>query len=277
MTPTIPVIKTPLIAMPKLGLGTWPMKGEECSGAVASAIELGYRHIDTAEMYGNEAEVGAGIRAGGVPRQDLFVTSKVWWEHLEPDAIERALDASLAKLGLDYLDLYLIHWPAKGMNLPAALQTMRRQQEAGKLRAIGVSNFPVALMQEVEAIGIPIAALQVEYHLKLSQKKLLDWCRPRDIVLTAYAPLGRRSMDDDALLARIAAKHGARPLQVALAWLLQQDLVAAIPKAAGRDKQQWNLEATQLVLDAEDLAALDALPKGQRQISPGFAPAWDRD
>lgn len=268
-------ITTDRLSIPKIGLGTWPMTGSACTAAVENALGIGYRHIDTAERYENEAEVGAGIAAAGLAREDIFVTSKVWWDHLAPAQIRAACDASLARLGLDYLDLYLIHWPAPGMDLRAALETVQALKEEGRVKAIGVSNFPLALMRAVEETGIPIAALQVEYHAMLSQRKLLDWCAPRGIVLEAYAPIARGMFSDDPVLNRIAEAHGAQPLQIALAWLLNQDLVVPIPKAQDFARQQANLDALAITLSPEEMAAIEALPKDRRQVNPSFAPAWD--
>ena len=263
------------LAMPVLGLGTWPMKGEACTSAVAAALAMGYRHIDTAEMYGNEGAVGAGIRASGVARGDIHLTTKVWWEHLEPKSLRAAFDASLQRLGVDYVDLFLIHWPAAGMDLGAALDTMMALREAGRARAIGVSNFTVALMAEAVRRA-PIACNQVEYHLMLGQSKVLAFARAHAIAVTAYAPVARGLFAGDPTVSAIAKRHGAAPEQVALAWLLAQDGVAAIPKAAKPENQRANLAALDLRLSAADIAALDALPKDRRQVDPSFAPAWDR-
>ncbi len=263
------------LSMPVLGLGTWPMKGEECATAVAGALAMGYRHIDTAEMYGNEEAVGAGIRASGVARADIHLTTKVWWDHLEPKALRAAFNASLQRLGTDYVDLYLIHWPASAMNLGAALDTMMALREAGFARAIGVSNFTVALMQEAVRYA-PVACNQVEYHLMLGQAKVLDFARAHGIAVTAYAPVARGLFSGDKTVAAIARKHGASAEQVALAWLLAQDEVAAIPKAAKPENQRTNLAALDLRLSPEDIAALDALPKDRRQVNASFAPDWDR-
>jgi len=261
--------------MPALGLGTWPMRDEVCRDAVASGIGLGYRHIDTARSYENEAAVGAGIAAAGIARDALHVTTKVWWNALTPSLLRASLDASLDALKLDYVDLYLIHWPAPDMDLEAVLDTMMEAQQAGKVRAIGVSNFTLALFERAVAHGAPIACNQVEYHVLLSQDRLLAACRRHGAVLTAYAPLARGRLAELTTLQEIARKHGASPEQIALAWLLDQDSVVAIPKAARPASQRANLAAVDIHLDDADRAAIAALPKDQRFVSPAFAPAWD--
>ncbi|MBU6498916.1 MAG: aldo/keto reductase [Rhodospirillales bacterium] len=262
--------------MPALGLGTWTMKGEACTAAVLGALSRGYRHIDTAQMYGNEEAVGAALAATDVKRADIHLTSKVWWENLAPDAMRRALDASLKQLQTSYVDLYLIHWPSPTMDLPAALAQMVAFKEQGLARAIGVSNFPVALLRRaVEEIQAPVACNQVEYHVLLDQSKLLAYARAKGVALTAYCPLARGGLAEHPGLAAIAAKHGATPAQVALKWLLDQDGVAAIPKAARAESQQANLDALALTLDDADRATIAALPKNDRCVNPAFAPAWD--
>src|SRR5512138_1124791 len=175
-------LQTQGISLPRLGLGTFRMQGDACRAAVESALKLGYRHLDTAEMYGNEEPIGAAIAAAGVPRKDLHVTTKVWNENLAPDAIRRAFDASLKKLRLDQVDLYLVHWPSHGMKLPAVLETLMKLKEAGRTRAIGVANFPTALMKvAVEEMRAPIACNQVEYHVMLDQTKLRKYLTAHNI------------------------------------------------------------------------------------------------
>ena len=263
--------------MPKLGLGTWRMKGDECREAVERAFSLGYRHIDTAEMYGNEEDVGRALAGARLPRADIHVTTKVWWENLKPDAMRRSMETSLRKLQTDYVDLYMIHWPAPDMDLPAALETLVKLKEEGLARAIGVCNFPVALLRRaVEEIGAPLAANQVEYHVLLGQQPVLDYLRARDMALTAYCPIAQGKLADHEELGVIARKHGATAAQIALKWLLDQPGVAAIPKAARRESQIANLEAMKITLDDADRAAIAALPKAQRMVNPGFAPAWDK-
>jgi 2,5-diketo-D-gluconate reductase B len=270
-------ITTPLISIPRLGLGTYRLTGAAGQAAVESALSMGYRALDTAEMYANEAEVGAGLKGSGVPRGDVFVTSKVWWDHLGPGEIRQACETSLKKLGTDYLDLYLVHWPAPGMDLHRVMHDMARLREEGLTRAIGVANFPAGLLKRAIETGVPIAANQVEYHALLTQNRLLEVTRPHNIVLTAYSPLGRGLLADNPEIRTVAARHGATAAQVALAWLLRQDGVAAIPKATRPESQRGNLAALELAgkLTAEDVAAIDALPKDQRFVNPDFAPDWN--
>src|SRR5216683_6370480 len=216
-------LQTQGISLPKLGLGTFRMQGNTCRAAVESALALGYRHLDTAEMYANEEAIGAAIAASGVPRKDLHVTTKVWNENLAPDAIRRAFDASLKKLRLDQIDLYLVHWPASNMNLPAMFETLMKLQQEGRTRAIGVANFNVALLKTVvEDIKAPIACNQVEYHVMLDQTPLRKYLAAKSIPLVAYCPLAQGRVADDDALAAIGAKHNASAAQVALKWLLDQ-------------------------------------------------------
>jgi len=261
--------------MPKLGLGTWRMTGEACTTAVLGALDRGYRHIDTAQMYGNEDAVGAALAATPVKRTDIHLTTKVWWENLAPDAMQRAMDASLKQLRTDYVDLYLIHWPAPNMDLPAALGQLQKFREQGLASHIGVSNFSIALLEQVAEIGTPIACNQFEYHVLLDQAKLVAHTRAMGLAVTAYCPLAQGRLAEHKALEVIAQKHGCTQAQVALAWLLAQDGVAAIPKAARAESQLANLAALDIVLDDADRAAIAALPKGQRFVAPGFAPTWD--
>jgi 2,5-diketo-D-gluconate reductase B len=269
-------LQTQGISLPRLGLGTFRMQGEVCRAAVESALALGYRHIDTAEMYGNEDAVGAAISASRIKRGDLHVTTKVWHENLAPDAIRRAFDASLKKLKLDHVDLYLVHWPSDKMNLPAIFETLLKLKQEGRTRAIGVANFNIALMRTVvEQIKAPIACNQIEYHVMLDQTQMRKYLASKSIPLVAYAPLAQGRAASDETLRSIGRKHNASAAQVALKWLLDQDGVAAIPKASRKESQQANLDALKLKLDDADRKAIAALPKDKRFVNPGFAPAWD--
>jgi 2,5-diketo-D-gluconate reductase B len=269
-------LQTQGISLPRLGLGTYRMQGDVCRAAVESALGLGYRHIDTAEMYGNEEAIGAAIAASRVARKDLHVTTKVWNENLAPDAIRKAFDTSLKKLKLDHVDLYLVHWPAKSMNLPAMFETLLRLKQEGRTRAIGVANFNIALLKTVvEEIKAPIACNQIEYHVMLDQTPVRKYLAAKSIPLVAYCPLAQGRAASNETLAAIGRKHGASAAQVALKWLLDQDGVAAIPKASRAESQQANLDALNVGLDDEDIKAIAGLPKDQRLVTPGFAPAWD--
>jgi 2,5-diketo-D-gluconate reductase B len=227
-------------------------------------------------MYQNEAAVGAAIASSGISRAELHVTTKVWHEHLKPEAMRQALDASLKKLGLAYVDLYMVHWPSRDMDLAAVLDTLERLREGGLIREVGVCNFNMPLIRmAVDSIGASIACHQVEYHPFLDQSLMLSYLRSKNIPLVAYAPLAQGRAASDPVLARIGSKHGATAAQIALAWLLDQDGVIAIPKAQRRESQLANLEAMTIYLDDEDRDAIAALPKDQRFVTPPFAPQWD--
>jgi 2,5-diketo-D-gluconate reductase B len=273
---TMENLQTQGISLPRLGLGTFRMQGDTCRAAVESALALGYRHLDTAEMYANEEAIGAAIAASKVARGDLHITTKVWNENLAPDAIRKAFDASLKKLRVDHIDLYLVHWPARNMNLPAIFETLIKLKEEGRTRAIGVANFNIALLKTVvEEIKAPIACDQVEYHVMLDQTPLRKYLAAKSIPLVAYCPLAQGRVASDAALAKVGKKHNASAAQVALKWLLDQDGVAAIPKASRAESQQANLDALKVTLDDEDRKVIAALPKDRRCVNPGFAPAWD--
>jgi 2,5-diketo-D-gluconate reductase B len=270
-----PILETPRIRIPRLGLGTWPMGGAEAQQAVEGALAMGYRHLDTAAMYGNEEAVGAGIAASGLRRGEVFVTTKVWWTELAPDALRASAEASLKRLGLRHADLILVHWPARDMDLPATLGALAKLRQDGLARAVGVSNFPAGLLEHAIALDIaPIAALQVEAHVNLWQDRLAALCRRHDVALIAYAPTAKGQVDQDPVMRAIAVKHAATPVQVALAWLLAQDSVVAIPKSANPERQRENLAAAALRLDGEDIAAIARLPKDRRLVNPDFAPDW---
>ena len=238
--------------------------------------DLGFRHIDTAAMYENEAAVGAAIATSGAKRAELFVATKVRHDQLSPKALRHAFDISLVKLKLDYVDPYMMHWPSRDMDMAATLEALIELREGGLARAIGVCNFNLPMIRRaVEEIGAPIAAHQVEYHPFLSQAPMLDYLRSKAIPLTAYAPLAQGRAANNPTLAAIGRKHGATAAQVAIAWLLDQEGVIAIPKAGRPESQKANLEALTISLDDEDRAAIAALPKDQRFVRPPFAPEWD--
>ena len=262
--------------VPALGLGTWPMNGRECVGAVASALALGYRHIDTAQMYGNEAEVARGIKQSGVARGDIWLTTKLWRDSLHARDVRRGVDERLSLLGTDYIDLLLIHWPDPATPLRETLDAMAEARAAGKVHHIGVSNFPVKLMREtVETIGADILSNQVEYHPLLSQKRVTAYARAHDIMVIAYCPLARGRLSGHPPVVAIGRHHGKTPEQVALRWLIQQGGVAAIPKSASEANQHSNFDIFDFKLSAEEMAAIDAAAGQQRLVnmSPGIP--WD--
>ncbi|UOO92420.1 aldo/keto reductase [Vitreoscilla stercoraria] len=264
--------------MPRIGLGTWCLLGEQATDVVTQAIELGYRHIDTAPRYDNEAAVGAGIIQSGVKRSELFLTTKIWHDQLSPVAMERSAATSLENLQMDYVDLLLIHWPStdSNWNMAASLEALVKIQQQGWAKHIGVANFTVPLLQQAWGIvGEQLAVNQVEYHISLQQKAVLGFTQSHNMMLTAYCPLARGDLSQFPVLQTIADKYGVTAHQVALAWLLQQDQVAVIPKASSCEHLHNNLQAAQLQLDAHDVALINALPKNIRTIHPDFSPAWD--
>lgn len=273
--------------VPALGYGTWDLRGAECERAVPMAIELGYRHIDTAQSYENEAEVGRGWVASGLPRHELFITTKIA-RLVNPVArgtdstgnsakhVAKGVEQSLEKLRTDYVDLLLIHWPSPDVPMAETLDAMERLKSAGKARALGVSNFTAAHMRE--AVGLsksPIACNQVEYHLLLSQRSVIGTAREHGVAVTAYCPLARGKLMGNPVVERVAKKHRKTANQIGLRWLLEQPGVLAIPKAAGKAHARENLSIFDFALDAEDRSSLDALPGNTRLISPGWAPKWD--
>jgi 2,5-diketo-D-gluconate reductase B len=264
------------LRMPRLGLGTYRMTGALCQGAVESALGLGYRHIDTAQMYGNQDAVGAGLAASAVTRGELHLTSKCHHEVQTSDQIRAACAESLRLLRTDYLDLYLLHWPRPASNLSAALETMMTLRAAGAVRQIGVANCTVAhLRQAVEQVRAPIVCNQIEYHVLIDQTPVLDWMRAHGVAVVAHVPLAQGRLAEHEVLATIGRRYGVTAAQVALAWLLDHPDLALIPKAARRQNQIANLEAMRLRLDDADRAAIADLPKTLRCVDPPFAPAWD--
>lgn len=264
--------------MPRLGLGTFRLQGQQAIDSVRNGLELGYRHIDTAQIYGNEAEVGSALAAAGVPRGEVFVTTKIWLENLGGEVLVPSLKESLRKLRLEQVDLTLIHWPSPGNAVPVAesMGALLAAREAGLTGAIGISNFPVALMREaIDAVGAAnIATNQVELHPYLQNRNVAACARETGIHVTAYMPLAYGKVMDDKLIGAIAARLGATPAQVTLAWLLAKGY-AVIPSSTKRANLASNLAASELRLAPQDIAAIDALDRGERLVSPEFAPAWE--
>lgn len=261
------------VEVPALGLGTWLLEGDECEEAVADALAIGYRHVDTAQVYENEAAVGRGIARSGVPREEIWLTTKVWMENAGFDDVLRTTEESLRLLDVESVDLLLLHWPNDRVPLSETLSAMRRLQEDGAARHLGVSNFPPDLLDEAldEA---EILCNQVEYHPFLAQDEVLEICHEWDLMLTAYAPLARGRVSDEPTLRSIAEAHGKTPPQVALRWLLQQEQVTAIPKAASLEHRRANFEVFDFELSESEMEAVHGLARGERIIDPDFAPDW---
>ena len=265
--------------LPAFGLGTFRLKGRTVIDAVRSALELGYRAIDTAQIYGNEAEVGQAIAESGVPRDQVFLTTKVWIDSLGRDALVPSLEESLRKLRTDHVDLALIHWPSPqgAVPLEETLDALMQARERGLTRAIGISNFTIALTrQAIAAVGAEaIATNQVEISPYLQNRALAGFSRQAGIHLTSYMTLAYGKVLKDAVLAEIAQKHGATVAQVALAWALQLGY-AVIPSSTKRENLASNLLAQNLKLDADDMARIAQLERNGREVNPeGLAPSWD--
>jgi 2,5-diketo-D-gluconate reductase B len=260
--------------MPVLGLGTWQLSGEPCAARVREALELGYRHLDTAQGYENEREVGRGIAAARIPREQLFLTTKLAPRNLERARVRASAHESLAELGTDYVDLLLIHWPSREVPLEETLDALLALRESGVIRHIGVSNFPPGLFERAAARA-PIACNQVEYHPFLAQDRVLAAARAHGAALVAYCPLARGRILSEPVLTRIAAEHARSPAQIALAWLMQQPAVCAIPKASSSAHLQENLASLSVELTPAQQAELGALARGERLVNPGIAPDWE--
>lgn len=272
-----PIIDAQGAKIPKIGLGTWQLTGRTCRQAVAAAIGLGYRHIDTAQMYGNETEVGEGIRDAKLDRAALFVTTKLDLANMTAPRVRAGAEESLKRLKLDYIDLLLIHWPSKSVPLGETLGAMAELKAKGLVRHIGVSNFTVALMREaVEVHKAEPVCNQVEYHPWLGQAKVLPTARRYGMAVSAYCPLGRGGAPSDKVLGAIAKRHDKSAAQIALRWLIEQDGVAAIPKSASGEHIAANLDVFDFALSDADRAEIDRLPKNQRIVDWGASPVWDR-
>jgi diketogulonate reductase-like aldo/keto reductase len=251
------------VDVPALGLGTARMKGEECRDAVETALDIGYRHLDTAQMYDNEAAFGAALRGHPVDRGDVFVTTKIHPSNLAREDVHRSFEASLDRLDTAYVDLLLIHAPRDHVPIEETIGAMNELQAEGTVRHIGVSNFSVDQTRAaIEASETPIITDQVEYHPYNDQTDVLAFCIDNDVTLTAYSPLANGTVVKDETLAEIGDRYDKTPAQVALRWLLQQDRVVAIPKASSRDHMVENFDVFDFELSAEEMATVFGLQGG---------------
>ncbi|MBR0692825.1 aldo/keto reductase [Bradyrhizobium lablabi] len=262
--------------IPAIGLGTWELRGRACARIVEQALRLGYRHVDTAQIYDNEREVGDGLRASGVKRDDVFVTTKVWTTHFAPNDLERSVKESLARLRLTEVDLLLLHWPNPQVPLPETLGALARVKRQGLARHIGVSNFTVDLIEQaVAACPEPLACDQVEYHPYLDQAKVMEACARHGMALVAYSPIARGRIKNDRALARISDRYRKTAVQVCLRWLVQQN-APAIPRTSKLERLQENINIFDFELSSEDMRDISAMGGASGRLTDfGFAPKWD--
>jgi len=263
--------------IPALGFGTSPQTGSFSAEEVVTALKAGYRHIDTARKYGTERAVGEAMRASGVPRGEIFLTTKVSHENLREADFARSVDESLKALQVDHFDLLMIHWPNPDIPVSEAVKGLAKAKRQGIARHIGVANFNIALIDEaLRLCPEPIVALQAEYHPYLDQTKVLAACRERGLAFVAYCPLGRGRLFDDKVLAGIAANRGRSIAQVALRWLMQQN-VGAIPRSSNPGRIAANFNVFDFTLSDDEMARISALkrPDGRIADPRGRVPPWD--
>ena len=264
--------------IPALGFGTFELRGAQARAMTRTALELGYRHIDTARMYFNEDGIGQGIADAGIERSELFLTTKVWPDDSRNGDLQRSLATSLEQLGTDYVDLLLLHWPSPVVPLDETLAALNEVRDAGLVRDIGISNFNVALVRQAARLSrAPLATNQVEYHPFLNQDAVWRAAREEGMALTAYSPLAQGAVFHEPVIVRIAGAHGRTPGQVALRWLVQQDGVVAIPKASSAKHARENLAIFDFELDDDEMTDIHRLTvAGKRIIDfPGYSPKWD--
>lgn len=261
------------VRVPSIGLGTWQLVDEKCRASTEKALELGYRHIDTAQMYGNEWVIGEVLGRSGIPRDDLWITSKLAPGNERRQAVLETTRESVKRLACERLDLLLVHWPSREVPLAETLGAMTELMDEGLVRRIGVSNFPPGLLKEALSLG-PVSCIQVEYHPFLGQSELIDLAVKHDLLFTAYSPLARGEVKVEPTLRRIGERYGKSPGQVALRWLTQQPRVSAIPKAASFEHLVQNIDIFDFELTQEEMRSVYALDRGKRYIDPEFSPDW---
>ena len=262
------------LSMPTLGLGTWQLEGDDARRMVRAAVDAGYRHVDTAQGYGNERAVGQGIRDSGVARSEIFLTTKVDNDRHEPADLVASVEQSLERLATDHVELLLLHWPTNWARIAATLSTMAQVQASGLAHHIGVSNCTVEQLGEVSGVA-PLEVLQVECHPYLQQRELRSWCAQHDWAFTAYSPIARGDVIDDATIRSIADAHDTDPAAITLAWLLSKPQVTAIPKTSSEEHLAANLSALEIRLSDDEIERIDALDEGRRLIDPDSAP-WNQ-
>lgn len=264
--------------IPKIGFGTFRLQGDVVIDAVTAALESGYRHIDTAQAYDNEREVGAALRNSGVPRNEIFLTTKVWVDRFRDGDLQASVRESLQQLGTDDVDLLLLHWPNPDVPLEETVAALNEVRREGLTRHIGVSNFTVDLVRRaVAASDAPLATDQVEYHPQLSQAPVFEELQRHGMALTAYCPLGQGNAVKEPVVQEIAATHGKDPGQVILRWHYQQPDVIAIPRSSKPERVRSNIEIFDFTLSDDEMQRLSALarPDGRIVNPEGLAPEWD--
>ncbi|MGP5010653.1 aldo/keto reductase [Psychrobacter glacincola] len=266
--------------IPVLGLGTWQSTGQDCVDVVSQALKMGYEHIDTAQAYGNEKEVGQGIKQSGVSRDKFFLTTKIFPDDMkfEPEKLIAAAKRSLADLDTDYVDLLLLHWPDDRVPLSETIPALCELQKQGLTRHIGVSNFNIANIIEAEKYAdVPIVVNQVEFHPFIKQKTLQTFLNNHHILLEAYSPLARGDVFDNEIIKEIADKHNVTPAQISLAWILADKHRIAIPKTSNPDHLQGNLDAINVQLSDDEIEKINGLARadGRKIKHPDYSPEWD--
>ena len=266
--------------IPVLGLGTWQSTGQDCVDVVSQALKMGYEHIDTAQAYGNEKEIGQGIKQSGVSRDKFFLTTKIFPDDMkfEPEKLIAAAKRSLADLDTDYVDLLLLHWPDDRVPLSETIPALCELQKQGLTRHIGVSNFNIANIIEAEKYAdVPIVVNQVEFHPFIKQKTLQTFLNNHHILLEAYSPLARGDVFDNEIIKEIADKHNVTPAQISLAWILADKHRIAIPKTANPDHLQGNLDAINVQLSADEIEKINGFARadGRKIEHPDYSPEWD--
>ena len=265
-------------SIPALGFGTFRMPGPDVLRILPHALNVGFRHIDTAQIYGNEAEVGDAIKISAVARGDIFLTTKVWVENYRPAAFVQSVEESLAKLKTDYVDLLLLHWPNDAVPLADQIGALNAVKDAGKVRHIGVSNFNTALMAEaIELSRSPLVTNQIEYHPYLDQTPVIHAAGKAGLAVTGYYGMADGMVFSDPVLKEIAAAHNRSIAQVVLRWLVQQDGIVALSKTVGEARASENIAIFDFALTDEEMVAVHALAKPDgRIVNPdGLAPVWD--
>lgn len=256
--------------IPALGFGTWKLEGQAAVDSTIKALEIGYRHIDTADVYGNHTQVGKAIIDSGVNRKEIFLTTKIWHSKLNASGVKESVDKFLQELQTDYIDLLLIHWPNREISLEETLKTMDVLKTEGIVRNIGVSNFTINHLKDCLKTGIEIVNNQVELHPTFGQFELQKFCDENKILLTAYSPLGRGADLELPVLVSIADKYGKTVPQVILNWVVSRGLIA-IPKATSEEHIRENFEALDFELSSEDIEAISKLDKGERLIDNNWS------